>query len=166
MKQPYTCYAIDLSTRRTLEGVTGGYEFPRRHATHITELHDVEDARSLRPVREAEIYGFVSDNKGIEAFVARIGGEAVSRDGRYYHLTWSSNPNVEIPPIYRQFEMAPDAAPGGRIFYNARHANAMLCALFDQRAGFVSMHEFSQPIVVAVKPLLFRPTPEQPRLTI
>ncbi len=154
MDQSYSCYLLSDDARVALYGAVQGWAFPERRGDHITELYDADSLRDLRPVTTAEVYGFATDCRGVEAFLVRVGGEDVSRDGRHYHVTWSMDPRREIPALYREYEM--DVKEGAPIRYRSRHSNSMLAAAFGKASTYVSVMNFRKSFEIQVTPALVR----------
>jgi hypothetical protein len=77
------------------------------HGEHITLKLGVKEAsddatKCIGDHENAavEIYGAADDNKAVQCLLVRVNGKVADERGRLFHLTWSLNPDVEVPGCY------------------------------------------------------------------
>ena len=51
---------------------------------------------------QIEIYGVADDDLAVQCFLVRVNGAEADQAGRPYHLTWSINPDMDVPAVYNR----------------------------------------------------------------
>lgn len=92
----YTAYVLDnKSFTKLIE------KFPPKYskilAHHITVKFGVPSDTPPPPDAEIKVVGYADSGDGLEALVVSVNGETVREDGKFYHITWSLEPNKYKP---------------------------------------------------------------------
>lgn len=66
---------------------------------HITEKFPCSADDVPQKPKTAFIYGYVTDNHGIEALLVSLNGNALRSDGSYYHITLSLDRKKGYKPV-------------------------------------------------------------------
>lgn len=92
----YTAYVLTDQTRNELLGRFPP-KFPKVIAHHVTYEFGVPADSELPADAEIKVVGYVQDVEGLEALVVTVDGENRKPDGKFYHITWSLNPDKFKP---------------------------------------------------------------------
>lgn len=88
MHTGYIAFVLDENSRKQiLEAIAPRFEIVVCH--HITVEYGVTEEAPLPQFQRAEIVGYCTDERGIEALVVAIDGITTRADGLTYHITLS-----------------------------------------------------------------------------
>ena len=92
----YTAYVLDEQSRERLLA-----KFPPKYskviAHHITVEFGVDSNTPPPPNAEIRVVGHADSGDGLEALVVSVDGEKQREDGKFYHITWSLEPDKYRP---------------------------------------------------------------------
>lgn len=92
----YTAYVLtDESREKLMEKFPPKYEKVIAH--HITVKFGVPEGTELPPEADIKVIGYADSGDGIEALVVAIDGNSLRGGGKYYHITWSLDPDKYKP---------------------------------------------------------------------
>ena len=95
MKKGYTGYQINSNSRNyMLQHFSHKYKKVIAH--HITYAFGVTE--SLPPESKlTKVIGYMDSTDGLEAFVVELNGKTTRPDGKFYHITYSLDPQKYKP---------------------------------------------------------------------
>lgn len=92
----YTAYVLDEQSREALLR-----RFPPKYskviAHHVTVNFGVPSNTPPPPEAVVKVVGYADSGDGLEALVVSINSENRREDGKYYHITWSLEPDKYKP---------------------------------------------------------------------
>lgn len=92
----YTAYVLSEETREALLD-----RFPPKYekviAHHVTVDFGVPEDAPVPPEADVKVVGYADNGEGLEALVVSVDGEKRREDGKYYHVTWSLDPEKFKP---------------------------------------------------------------------
>ena len=96
LTEMYTAYVLDEQSRDLLLK-----KFPPKYskviAHHVTAEFGVPADTPPPPNAIIKVYGYADSGDGLETLVVAVNGEKQREDGKYYHITWSLDPDKYKP---------------------------------------------------------------------
>ncbi|MCB9991131.1 MAG: hypothetical protein H6867_07095 [Rhodospirillales bacterium] len=99
MLKDYTAFILTKEARQALiDRFPPAY--PVVKANHITHRYGADGFGDLFQPKKIEVVGMVDDGNGLQALIVTVNGEQSRPDGWPYHITWSLDPDKEVPDQY------------------------------------------------------------------
>ncbi len=92
----FTCYVLTDESREKLMKKFPP-KFEKVFAHHITQDFGVGPDTPIPVEADIRAIGYATDGHDIEAIVVSVDGENTREDGKFYHITWSLNPETKKP---------------------------------------------------------------------
>lgn len=157
----YTAFKLPQETREALLRQFPP-AYPEVKADHITHRVNVSDHDDLFVPGEILVTGVVDDDNGMQVLVVSVDGETHKPDGRPYHITWSFDPDRDVPPALRggegraeaSFNPASSAAESVR--YKAKFANNLVSSAQDTPGEPYAIVPVEPPLPIQADPVLIQ----------
>lgn len=149
------CYELDKESKAMLMA-----KFPPKYPDvrydHVTIKMGGLGAKVPEPAQKVEVVGIADDGNGIEAFIVRVDGTPMRKDGRAWHITASFDSSKNAPAVFDIFSKPEEqtAKP-----YKPVTSNGFLAQVLDETGKPKAMNHPDWKVQVFDKPILVQTHP-------
>jgi len=143
------CYELSKESKAMLKA-----KFPPKYPDvrydHVTIEMGGLGAHLPEPAQKVEVVGIADDGNGIEAFIVRVNGTPMRKDGRAWHITASFDSSKNAPAVFDIF-----SEPGEEKEkpYKPVTSNGFLAQVLDEKGKLKPIKNPNWKVQIFDKPI-------------